>query len=211
MSGSRARRLASPTRFRASLLSAALVTGVCWTTIEVTAVTAPQGPAAAAPVRSQPRPHGARVAVPVAAIDVDDGDTVAIRGSKTDVETVRILGIDCPETRHPEHDLPHGQPFGDEARAFARGAFGSATEVTLLRASMLDLYGRTLGYLFVNGRNYSLLVIRARLAEETVTRYGDNGLPKEAADVKATASDQGRSPSNPPARSGRACAACPSG
>ena len=47
----------------------------------------------------------------------------------------------------------------------------------LLRSSTLDPYGRTLGYLFLNGRNYSVLVVQARLSAETVTFYGDNGLP----------------------------------
>ena len=54
---------------------------------------------------------------------MDDGDTVDIRWSKGDTETVRILGIDCPETRHLEHNLPYPQDFGPEARAFAQGAF----------------------------------------------------------------------------------------
>ena len=91
---------------------------------------------------------------------------------------MRFLGIDTPETRHVPHDLPYAQPFGAEARGFALGAFATATKVELLRASMTDPYGRTLGYFFVNGLNYSVLVVKARLAEETVSRYGDNGLPR---------------------------------
>ena len=118
-----------------------------------------------------------RVPVDPARIQVDDGDTVVIRWSKDDREIVRILGIDTPETRHLEHNLPYAQSFGPEARAFAQGAFAAATQVELLRASTVDPYGRTLGYLFLNGRNYSVLVVQARLSAETVTFYGDNGLP----------------------------------
>jgi endonuclease YncB( thermonuclease family) len=129
---------------------------------------------------------------------VDDGDTVVVSWSKDDKETVRILGIDTPETRHPEHDLPYAQPFGPEARGFAQGAFAAATEVQLLRSRTLDPYGRTLGYLFLNGRNYSVLVVEARLAAETVTFYGDNGLPTEAAEVLAAASSAGPLPFEPP-------------
>ena len=99
-------------------------------------------------------------------------------GRRTTVETVRILGIDTPETRHLEHNLPYAQSFGPEARGFAQGAFAAATQVELLRASTLDPYGRSLGYLFLNGRNYSVLVVQARLSAETVTFYGDNGLPE---------------------------------
>lgn len=148
--------------------------------------------------KPQPRPHGLRVPVDPTRIQVDDGDTVAIRWSKDDLETVRILGIDTPETRHLEHDLPYAQPFGPDARGFALGAFATATQVELLRSSTVDPYGRTLGYLFLNGRSYSVLVVQARLATESVTFYGDNGLPKEAAEVLAAAKSAGPLPFEPP-------------
>jgi len=148
--------------------------------------------------KPQTRPHGLRVPVDPAKILMDDGDTVDIRWSKGDLETVRILGIDTPETRHLEHNLPYPQDFGPEARAFAKGAFAVASEVELLRSSTLDPFGRTLGYVFLNGRNYSVLVVRARLAAESVTHYGDNGLPKEAAEVVAAAKAAGPVPFEPP-------------
>ena len=146
----------------------------------------------------QPRPHQARVAVDPALLRVDDGDTVVIRWGASDEEQVRILGIDTPETRHVEHEIPYDQPFGREAEAFARGAFASADRIELRRASTLDPFGRTLGYLWIDGRNYSVMVIRARLAEESVTRYGDNGLPQEAAEVLAAAKSAGPLPFEPP-------------
>src|SRR5262249_37783553 len=77
--------------------------------------------------------------------------------------------------------------FGPEARAFAQGAFAAATEVDLLRCPTLDPYGRTLAYVFINGRNYSVLAIKAGYTTETVGHYGDNGLPHEAAEVVAAA------------------------
>ena len=129
---------------------------------------------------------------------MDDGDTVTIRSAAGDLETVRILGIDTPETRHVEHDIPFDQPFGPEARAFAQGVFANAHSVELMRAKTLDPYGRTLGYVFVDGTNYSLLVIAAALAEESVTRYGDNGFAKEAALVLAAAKAAGPLAFEPP-------------
>jgi len=161
----------------------------------------PAAPSAAEPrpkPSPQARPHSMRVPVDPARIEVDDGDTVAIRWSKEDRETVRILGIDTPETRHLEHNLPYAQSFGPEARAFARGAFAAATRVELIRAGTLDPYGRSLGYLFLNGRNYSVLVVQARLSAETVTFYGDNGLPTPAAEVLAAAKTAGPLPFEPP-------------
>jgi endonuclease YncB( thermonuclease family) len=146
----------------------------------------------------QPREHGTRVSVDPKQVVVDDGDTVIIHWTAADAETVRILGIDTPETRHVPHNLPYAQQFGSEARAFAQGAFAAATGVEILRASQLDYYRRTLGYLFVNGRNYSVLVISARLAEETVSRYGDGGFPEEAAAVTAAAAEAGPLPFQSP-------------
>jgi micrococcal nuclease len=148
--------------------------------------------------RPQTRTHSTRVPVEPAQVLVDDGDTVVIRWSRDDLETVRVLGIDAPETRHLEHDIPYAQPFGPEARAFAQGAFATATTIELLRAGTLDPYGRTLGYLFLNGRNYSVLLVQARLAAESVSFYGDNGLPREAAAVLAAAIAAGPLPFEPP-------------
>jgi len=148
--------------------------------------------------KPQPRPHGTRVMVPPALLSVDDGDTVVVKWPGGDVETVRLLGIDTPETRHLEHNLPYGQPFGEEARAFLSGVLAATTEAELLRSRTLDPYGRTLGYLFVNGRNYSVLVVNARLAAESITQFGDNGLPVEAADVLRAAKAAGPLPFESP-------------
>lgn len=150
-----------------------------------------------APV-AQPRSHGTRVAVAVERVIVDDGDTVIIKWGEDDIETVRILGIDTPETRHVAHNIPYAQEFGVEARGFAQGAFAAATQIEILRSATLDPFGRTLGYLFVNGRNYSVLVIAARLAEESVSRYGDNGFPEEAGAVLAAAGEAGPLPFQSP-------------
>ena len=150
--------------------------------------------------KAQARPHGQRVKVDPAAIIVEDGDGVDIHWGNSETEIVRILGIDTPEVRRLEHNLPYDQPFGPEAKAFAQGAFAAATDVELLRSPTLDPYGRTLAYLFINGRNYSVMVIKARYSGETVSHYGDNGLAKEAAEVTAAAKEAGANllPFEPP-------------
>jgi micrococcal nuclease len=156
-------------------------------------------PAAPRPTaKPQPRPHSTKVAVDARIIQVDDGDTVVIRWPKeAEGEIVRMLGIDTPETRHVEHDIPFDQMFGPEARAFTRGVFAGATR-EVMRASTLDPYGRTLGYLFVDGRNASVLIIEARLAYESVTQFGDNGFPAEAALIKGAAEKAGPLPFEQP-------------
>jgi endonuclease YncB( thermonuclease family) len=156
-------------------------------------------PAGARPApKPQPRIASSRVAVDPALVRVDDGDTVVIQWSREDAEIVRILGIDTPETQHYAHNLPFDQPFGAEARAFARGAFSAATKVEILRAATLDPFGRSLAYCFINGQNYSILVLKARLAEESITAFGDNGFPEEAAAVLAVAKAAGPLPFQPP-------------
>lgn len=185
-----------------ALLWLALIAATCVPAPEALAQTGRDraAPAAENPRerRPQSRPFRTRVAVPPDKVRVDDGDTIDIRWGEDDVETVRILGIDTPETAHPDHQLPYGQPFGDEARGFAMGAFAAAQRVELLRTAEMDPYGRTLAYVFVNGMNYSVLVVRAHLAAETVSHYGDNGFPRESAEVLAAAKAAGPVPFEPP-------------
>ena len=149
----------------------------------------------------RPAPAGAapsRIVVPKAIIHVDDGDTVRLDWPDKDPEEIRILGIDTPEVLHLEHDLPFPQPFGEAAGGFLRGCLAASNRVELLRSGTKDRYGRTLGYLFVNGMNYSPLVIRARLAYGPNPRYGDNGLPAPYKACVEAAEAAGTPPFEPP-------------
>jgi len=148
--------------------------------------------------RGQPREAGRPVPVDPALVDVRDGDTVTIRWSADDRERVRILGIDTPETDFPGRGWSHDQSFGPEAEAFARGVFAAATTIEILRAAETDPYGRTLAYLIVNDRNYSVLAVAAGYAVETVTHYGDNGFPDAAEAVLQAARAAGPVPFEPP-------------
>ena len=144
------------------------------------------------------RPSLERIPVDPALIDVGDGDTVTIQWSDEDAERVRILGIDTPEVAHHSMGWYFDQPYGPEATAFAEGVFAMAESVELLRAREPDGYGRTLGYLFVNGRNYSILAVKAGYAVETVSHYGDNGLPEASEAVLAASREVGPVPFEAP-------------
>jgi micrococcal nuclease len=186
-----------------SRIAGTAVVGLCLIPLVMGQEPAPRGAAAPAQAqrpqaKAQTRPNGQRVKVDPSLVVVEDGDTVVIKWPGAEAEIVRILGIDTPETRRLEHNLPFDQPFGKEAHAFAQGAFAAASEVELLRCPTLDPYDRTLGYLFINGRDFSIMVIKARYSTETVSHYGDNGLPEEAALVKAAAKDIGPLPFEPP-------------
>ncbi len=121
----------------------------------------------------------ARVAVAKSHIHFDDGDSIRIRWPGKDAEDIRILGIDTPEVLHLDHNLPYPQPFGEAAGGFLRGCIAASDKIELLRSGEKDKYGRTLGYLYVDGKNYSVLVIQARLAYGPNPRFGDNGLPEQ--------------------------------
>jgi len=139
-----------------------------------------------------------RVDVPKALIRYDDGDTITIAWPKKDPENVRILGIDTPEVLHLEHNLPYPQPFGYEAAGFLRGCVAASDKVELLRSGNKDRYGRTLAYILVDGKNYSPLVIAARLSYGPSARFGDNDLPEENAACIAAAKDAGPPPFEKP-------------
>jgi len=139
-----------------------------------------------------------RVAVDPGSVWVDDGDTVRIRWPDAPAERVRILGIDAPEVANRRDPGRKAQEYGDAARDFARRAILGATRLELLRAPRPDRYGRTLGYLFLDGENYSVLAVEAHMAESTVGRFGDEGFPREAAEVQAAARRAGPPPFESP-------------
>ncbi len=144
-------------------------------------------------------PAAVRVAVPKSFIHHDDGDSFEVHWLDG-LEVVRILGVDTPETAHPDHGIPFAQPFGEAAAGFLRGCMAMAERVEVLRAEDKDPYGRTLAYLFLDGRNYSALVVQARLAVENVGHFGDNGFPAEAAAVLEAAKKAGPVPFEAPHR-----------
>ena len=146
------------------------------------------------------RPDGRRVAVDPATVWVDDGDTIRITWPDAPRETVRILGIDAPEVRHAHDPIPEDQPHGPESLAFARQRILGARRLELLRATHRDRFGRTLGYLFVDGTNYSVLAIEHHMAESTIDRFGDSGFPSQAAQVREAARRAGPPPFESPAR-----------
>ncbi|WP_165252483.1 thermonuclease family protein [Paludisphaera soli] len=158
--------------------------------------------------RPAPAPRGrdgrvaraAKVRVPVDPrhVWVDDGDTIRIRWPDAPAERVRVLGIDAPEVGNRRYPGRREQDYGEEAKAFARRLILGAGRLELLRAARPDRYGRTLGYLFVDGENYSVLAVEAHMAESTVGRFGDNGFPEEAARVEAAAREAGPPPFESP-------------
>ena len=91
-------------------------------------------------------------------VRVIDGDTirVLVRGK---VHTVRLIGVDTPETVHPTKTVQH---FGAEASAYTKAALEGKT-VTLEAdptGDTRDRYGRWLRYVLLDGDNFNARLIR---------------------------------------------------
>lgn len=123
-------------------------------------------------------------------VRVVDGDTivVALAGGRT--ETVRILGVDTPETVKPDTPV---QCFGPEASAYTKERLTGRAVTLELDAQPRDKYGRLLAYVRLGAARFDdellrlgygrLLVIapndahaRALLAAETDARRAKRGL-----------------------------------
>ncbi len=122
-----------------------------------------------------------RVVVDKATIVFDDGDT--FRAGDRDI---RVLGVDTPETIHEDHGIFVNQPGGPEASAFTKKAIEEATEVVLL-IGRKDRYGRTLGHVYLDGELLAVKLIAAGHGYETISKYGENGFPEEAAKIREAA------------------------
>ena len=91
---------------------------------------------------------------------VTDGDTVKVvnDGIKT---TIRLVGIDAPETSKKKNQP--GQPFSRKSTQYlASLVLNKSVEV---KSYGSDRYGRTLGVVFVSGKNMNLEMVKAGLAE----------------------------------------------
>ena len=89
---------------------------------------------------------------------VIDGDTIRVRSEGTSY-TVRLIGVDTPETKHPTKTV---QFFGRETSAFTKAHLEGKT-VTLARdraGDTVDRYGRWLRYVLLDGDNFNARLIR---------------------------------------------------
>jgi micrococcal nuclease len=79
-------------------------------------------------------------------VSVVDGDTIVL-SVQNQTETVRLLGIDTPETVHPTRPI---ECFGPEASAFTKATLEKGSVVKLVRdVEPRDRYQRLLVYLFL--------------------------------------------------------------
>ena len=98
-------------------------------------------------------------------LDVIDGDTVRVAieamPPPLHIDTVRILGVDTPETWKPKCEAE--LLAGEQATQFTRDAIESARRVTFKNIKARDYYHRILAELWVDGQNLATLLIDAGL------------------------------------------------
>ena len=83
-------------------------------------------------------------------VSVSDGDTVVIRFASGN-ETVRLLGIDTPETVHPRKPV---ECFGPESSAHTKKLLPRGTMVHIVRdVEARDRFQRLLAYVYRSGDN----------------------------------------------------------
>ncbi len=89
-------------------------------------------------------------------MQVLDGDTIIVqRGSSRD--TIRLLGVDTPETHHPTKPV---QCYGPEASAYTtKRLFGQVVRLED-DVERHDIYGRRLAYVYLHGENFEEELLR---------------------------------------------------
>ncbi|WP_240468591.1 thermonuclease family protein [Gracilibacillus sp. YIM 98692] len=91
-----------------------------------------------------------------------DGDTVKVQ-YQGEEETVRLLLVDTPETKHP--DMPI-QPYGPEASKFAEKTLAGEEIYLEFDGPKRDHYDRLLAYIWINEQLFNQMLL-----EEGLARY----------------------------------------
>jgi len=106
-------------------------------------------------------PAAAQDRIPATVTAVVDGDTIKVRLDAGGSVTVRLIGIDTPETKHPSKPV---QCFGAEASAKTAELLPPGTRVELESdVQGLDRYGRNLAYVWREG---GMLMVNQQLVAE---------------------------------------------
>lgn len=97
----------------------------------------------------------------VTVLETLDGDTIVVELPDGSVDTVRILGVDTPETHHPTKGV---ECFGPEAAEYTASRLTG--RVVRLEADVepRDIYDRRLAYVVVDGHQFGRELLRRGMA-----------------------------------------------
>jgi len=90
-------------------------------------------------------------------VRVIDGDTIVVRMPDGRTEKVRYLGVDTPETVHPEKPV---ETMGEEAAAFNRALVEAGPLRLELDVQERDQYSRLLAYVWAGDVFVNLELVR---------------------------------------------------
>jgi micrococcal nuclease len=124
-------------------------------------------------------PRGERLG-PCDVAHVIDGDTLVVRCGARE-ERVRMLQIDTPEREQPL--------YAEASAALAARVDGRRVELEL-GPEQRDDHGRLLAYVFANGENVNLAMIRDGFSPY-FDRYGAGAYPRELAEAERAARTAG--------------------
>jgi micrococcal nuclease len=101
---------------------------------------------------------------------VSDGDTIHVKTPEQTKLTVRLYGVDAPETpkinRRTGRVSKPGQPYGEESwRALKRKIMGMQVRLDIID---IDRYKRMVGIIWIDDRNINLEMVREGYAEAYV-------------------------------------------
>lgn len=105
--------------------------------------------------------------LPVKVVENVDGDTVKVSiyappAGLMELETIRMIGVDTPETVHPQKPV---ERFGKEASDFTKNQLLGKTVFLAFDWDLRDKYGRLLAYIYLpDGACHNAELIRAGYA-----------------------------------------------
>ncbi len=105
---------------------------------------------------------------------VVDGDTVEAR-IDSEVEDVRLIGLDTPETVKPGEPV---QCFGPQASRFAHDLLEGRRVRLVFGAERRDPYDRLLAYAYLDGRFVNATLVRRGLARTLTIPPNDRFAPR---------------------------------
>ena len=90
-------------------------------------------------------------------VSVSDGDTIRVQLDDGSELKVRLLGVDTPETHHPTK--PVGC-YGPEASTYSKKMLTGKDVELEYDIEQYDKYGRTLAYVYVDGKRYNDTLVK---------------------------------------------------
>lgn len=108
--------------------------------------------------------------VPATVTEVVDGDTIVVRFDDGTLDTVRLLGVDTPETVHPDKGV---ECFGPEASRATRERLAGRRVLLEHDVEVRDRYGRRLAYVILGGVRVNDQLVRDGYARLLVIAPND--------------------------------------